>query len=178
MLPTIMIRLKKYNNRGQALVMVFIIMLIFAVIGTSLMVRWSYDTSQTKIDGKLLQAYYVARSGADALGTYIETNPDNLSNAALKNLVYALAPSTGVTTTSNSVTFRSGSTDSYILQVTRSSANASLINIVSTSTVGNVHQTVTLILQENANPTLNSDGTTSYTYSWSYNSWKFKTLTP
>jgi hypothetical protein len=151
------------------------IMLIFMVLGTSLLVRWSYDANRSRIEGKSLQAFYIARSGADALGTYIETNPDNLSNADLKMRVYTLAPTSGNTSTSNPVSLGNGS---YTLQVNRPSDNPSLIKIISTSTVDNFHQSVTLALQETQIPHLNPDGTIYSTYSWSYKKWEFKPLTP
>jgi len=164
--------LKKSDEQGVALIMVLIIMFIFIIFSTSLLARWSYDANRAKIEGKLLQAFYIARSGADALGTYIETNPD-------KTRVDALVTDGTSGHTSSSVSLGNGSYNgSYTLQVTRPTDNPSLIKIISSSTVDNFHQSVTLVLQETTTPTLNGDGTITYTYSWSFKRWEFKSLTP
>ena len=168
-------RIKRNSEQGAALVMALMIMLIFIIISTSLLFRWSYDVNRSKIEEKRLQAFYIARSGADALGTYIENNPEMLSNADLKTLVDNLVDDGGSGNISNPVSMGDGS---YILQVKRRSDNRSLIEIISTATVDNVYQSVTLVLQEKEIPDTNPDGTVYYSYTWSFYRWEFKPLTP
>lgn len=167
--------MKKKDEQGAALVLALMIMVVFIILSTSLVTRWSYDINHSKIEEKRLQAFYIARSGADALGTYIETNPENLSNAALKTLVESLIADGDSGNISNPVSLGNGS---YALQVKRPGDNPSLIRIISTSTVDAFHQSVTLVLQEQETPHLNADETISYTYAWFFKGWEFKPLIP
>lgn len=66
------------NRNGMALVTVLVIVAVLTVLGT---VVWHYSTRDVigaSRAEKKMQAYYLARSGADALAQYITTNPDNI----------------------------------------------------------------------------------------------------
>jgi hypothetical protein len=109
------------------------------------------------------------------LGTYILTNPDSLSNEALKNRVDLLVSDGASGDTSDAVSLGNGN---CTLQVTRASDNPSLLKIKSTGSVDNVDQSVTLVLQETAAVHLNEDGSFYYIYSWSFKGWEFKPFNP
>jgi type II secretory pathway pseudopilin PulG len=66
------------NSKGYALVSVLIIMLVMALIGAALLSTSLSDTRLTAAQVKNKQAYYAARSGADALANYIIKNPSKL----------------------------------------------------------------------------------------------------
>lgn len=69
------------DQRGMALVAVLIIASILTILGTTIWYYSTRDVMEADRTGKKMQAYYLARSGADAVAQYIMTNPDNIDMA-------------------------------------------------------------------------------------------------
>lgn len=68
----------KSNERGAALVTVLIVMLIALILGMALLQTALSDITQAARQEKKTTAYYLARSGADAVASYLMENPDEL----------------------------------------------------------------------------------------------------
>lgn len=128
------------NNRGIALPIVLIIALILTILGT---VLWHYsvrDLIFAEKNLKRMQAYYIARSGADAVAQYIVDNPDGID---MKEYVDAL-----VNSPKSYPTSISGDPKGYFeIEVTRDSGKGIII-IQSVGTVDEISQKVSLTLYE------------------------------
>lgn len=128
------------NNRGIALPIVLVIALILTILGT---VLWHYSVQDMIFADqnlKRMQAYYIARSGADAVAQYIVDNPDGIN---MKEYVDALvnSPKSYPTPISEDV-------DGYFeIEVIRDSKEKAII-IQSTGIVDDISQKVSLTLYE------------------------------
>lgn len=67
------------NNRGAALAMVILVLAVGMVLGGVVLFLGTHETQMTYATENLTRAYYVARSGADAMGEYIINNPEDIS---------------------------------------------------------------------------------------------------
>ncbi len=68
------------DDRGLALPLVLIVMLVLSLLGTAV---WQYsvtDNIQVAREEKRMQAYYLARSGADAVAEYLTKNPSQVAS--------------------------------------------------------------------------------------------------
>lgn len=65
------------KNNGGALVLVLLILVVLTILGASLLSVSLAETKQVVHQDKRMQAFYLARSGADTVGTYIIKNPGN-----------------------------------------------------------------------------------------------------
>lgn len=68
----------KKNDRGIALPLVLVFMLVLSILGTAL---WQYSMAETVYASRSqqkIESHYVARSGADATAEYIIKNPQHL----------------------------------------------------------------------------------------------------
>lgn len=68
------------NEKGSAIVLVLIITGVLTVLGASLLHYSLTDNQQVINDEKRMQAYYLARSGAEAVADYIMKNPEEADN--------------------------------------------------------------------------------------------------
>lgn len=63
------------NIKGGALVLVIIILAVFSILGVTLLTISLTENKQAIYQEKKVQAYYIARSGAEAVGSYIINHP-------------------------------------------------------------------------------------------------------
>lgn len=63
------------NNKGLAMPLVLMTLLVLSILGVSLLQYSITDNKQVAMDKKQMQAFYIARSGADAVAQYILDNP-------------------------------------------------------------------------------------------------------
>ena len=78
------------SNRGMALPLVLVTIVIFVMFSTAILGMGTVDTKGAVQDSYKAQAYYYAHSGADAVASYIVENPDNLSAKEMNDLVDSL----------------------------------------------------------------------------------------
>ena len=78
------------SNRGMALPLVLVTIVIFVMFSTAILGMGTVDTKGAVQDSYKAQAYYYAHSGADAVASYIVENPDNLSAREMNDLVDSL----------------------------------------------------------------------------------------
>ena len=115
------------SNRGMALPLVLVTIVIFVMFSTAILGMGTVDTKGAVQDSYKAQAYYYAHSGADAVASYIVENPDNLSAREMNDLVdsliangdsdpFSLSPSDGgsivvnVSRSGNTISVRSKAT--------------------------------------------------------------------
>lgn len=130
------------SNKGMALPLVLITLVVLMFFSTAIIGMSTVDTKGSVLDSQKAQAYYYAHSGAEALGTYIVENPDNLSNRDLKELIDKLV-STG---TSQPFTLSPSDTGSIVINVSRS---GNIIAIRSEANYEGTKASVTLKIGEN-----------------------------
>ena len=127
------------NQRGMALVTVLIIASILTILGITI---WHYSTRDVmgaeRAESKM-QAYYLAKSGAEALAQYITTNPDNIHMSKFIDSLIA-APE------SRPVELGGDIPGNFQVKVRRDDSNSLIIS--STGTVDNVKATVQLTLEQ------------------------------
>lgn len=63
------------NQNGSALPLVLVTMLVLSILGSTLLLLNTTETRQVAREEKRVQAYYIARSGAEAIAEYIIINP-------------------------------------------------------------------------------------------------------
>ncbi len=121
------------DNRGAALAMVLLVLAVGMVIGGVILFLGTHETKMTNATESLTRAYYVARSGADAMGEYLINNPDKTSTV----LNHGSAP----------VSIGGGeSTITHITPVTEGSVQT--VHIVAEGVVpGGYSRTATLVLE-------------------------------
>lgn len=171
------------RDEGQALIIVLIVTLIFVVLGTTLLLIWSSDMHEAKNDEEKLQAYYIARSGADAFGYYFENPPASKSNDDLKSDLDKIIMSESSNQQSESVPLGAGN---FKLHVYRQPDNPRLINVEANAQVGNEQQQVTRVIEETPEVARNSDGSIiynsdnspHYNYTWVRKGWVFTSPLP
>lgn len=68
-----------YNRKsGMALVSVIITMVVFMILGTAILAVTYSENKQAIVQKEVIREYYVARSGADSVASYIIENPSSL----------------------------------------------------------------------------------------------------
>lgn len=132
------------EQKGMALATVLIIVFILAILGTTI---WHYsirDVADAHRAEKKMQAYYLAKSGADAVAQYIITNPDNIDMAKYIDSL-TTAPE------SNPVELDKETPGSFKVKVSREDDDIFIIS--STGIVDNVKESMRLrLLQKKAAP--------------------------
>lgn len=81
------------SQRGLSLPMVLMILVILALFSTVIISLGTTDTLHASKQSQKLQAYYLARSGADAVASYFVNNPDKLNSSELKAKIDAIVAS-------------------------------------------------------------------------------------
>ena len=66
--------MKKYNEKGMVLVLVLVVMVVLSILGLALLSISSASAKMIAYQNKSKQAYYLAKSGADAIATYLINN--------------------------------------------------------------------------------------------------------
>lgn len=118
------------DEKGLALPLVMMVMFVTALLGTAL---WQYsmaDTIQVSRSQRQIEAYYVARSGADAIAGYIIKNPAEASTMIDKTVSSSASGSVG--------------NGEFLVNVTGNPFGN--INIESTGIVGDAQRSVKLLM--------------------------------
>ena len=125
------------NNTGSAMIITLIVVVVISLLGTAL---WQYginSTIQVQKEVEKKQADYIARSGAEAVATYIIDSADTLSIRSYIDSVEGKL--------SEPVTLGNGS-----FQI-KTSRNNSKITVESIGTVSDMKSTYSIILNEDIN---------------------------
>lgn len=72
------------KRSGMALVSVIIVMVVLVILGTAILAVSYSENLQARRQEKMIQNYYVARSGADSVASYLIDNPTELDAFILK----------------------------------------------------------------------------------------------
>ncbi len=127
--------MKLRNEKGIALATVLLFIIVLLLLGFALTIMSTYDHQQALRLERQAKAYYIARSGADALGSYIINNPDNLTAQEMSDYVDAVVAA-GV---SDSTAVGEGS---FSLAVTRD-LDENTVEVTSTGIVQGISATAT-----------------------------------
>ncbi|KUO50589.1 MAG: hypothetical protein APF76_08045 [Desulfitibacter sp. BRH_c19] len=126
----------KKNEEGSAMIVAILVVLVLTLLGTAL---WNYsmaDTIQTAREEKRMQAYYLARSGAEAVAENIVNDTDKLILKELDNLGGTIEPAPS---------YLDGSTNRYFeVKIERQDSRTLLIESI--GTVDDLSQKVTVKL--------------------------------
>jgi len=126
------------NQKGSAMIVALIVMLVSSLLGSAMYQYSTASTMHVAKDEKHMQAYYLARSGADAVAEYIIKNPDQLTAQQMIDFLSG-APESSEANLGNG---------RFKVKVSRDDINNS-INIISTGYIDNDTQVpVTLTLSE------------------------------
>ena len=124
------------DERGSALLMTIVVALVLAVIGGSYALMGMSETRQARLAVQDVQAFYVARSGADAVAQGLIDNPDKISEVI------------GLTSKAIEI----AELGSFTVRV-EDEEDLGMIRLISTGTVGSRSRTVHLtILKDNLMP--------------------------
>lgn len=74
----------KDNNKGFALVTVVIVMAVLMIFGTTILAVSVSENRQVRFQEQSIQHFYVARSGADSVASYLIKNPDQVDTFIMK----------------------------------------------------------------------------------------------
>jgi len=86
--------MERQKEQGSALILTMVVTIILLFLGSSLGLLSMVESRMSLREEQNMQAYYLARSGADALAQYIIDNPAELDALRNKtsNSIYALNP--------------------------------------------------------------------------------------
>lgn len=136
------------NQKGFALPLVLIIVLVISLLGTTLYQYSTSDTLRVAENEKSMQAYYLARSGASAVASYIVNNPDGLSSEEMNQLIDDLTAATE----SGAVRLSNDLNGTFKVKVSRDVENG-VIYIQSTGYIGDfTGSPVTITIREHVIP--------------------------
>lgn len=124
------------SDKGLAVPLVLVIMLIFMILGTVIISVSTSQTLEAARQEERVKAHYIAYSGADTVATWIIGQFQIDPEAALVSLQGMIDAESSTETTLGSGTF--------VVEVNGTAGGA--VNIVSTGTVGRSSRTVTLTL--------------------------------
>jgi len=130
------------NNKGIALVGVIMVIVVLAILGTAILQVSLAETKFVVKNHENTQAYYAARAGADAMASYIISNPDEVQNLISKT---ALNPGTGTI-----------SGNPFQVRVLNVASNKVQINSTGSVVNGTSSVNVSLTLQKVVNPVFNN----------------------
>ncbi len=72
------------NQQGSVLVLVLVMMLSLTVLGTALLSSSIIDKKQAVRQDRNNEAFYFARSGAEAVAHYLQQNPDKIQDILIQ----------------------------------------------------------------------------------------------
>ena len=81
--------MKTNNEKGMVLVLVLVVMVVLSILGLALLSISSASAKTIAYQNKLKQAYYLAKSGADAIGAHLINNPKDEPSGA-RHYTYSL----------------------------------------------------------------------------------------
>lgn len=124
------------SNNGLALPLVLMVMFIVILFSIVILGMGSTSTIMAANQNNGTQAYYLARSGVDAVASYIVENLDGLTPAALDNKINSIIAS------GKSAPFKLASSDKGTIQVAVQKDN-NILNIIAEGNVNNITKKVT-----------------------------------
>lgn len=136
------------NEKGATLPLVLMVMVVLMILGTILLFLSVTEARQVAREEKNMQAYYIARSGADAIAKHIINNKDeatNLINAPESNPVYLVNGEFESDYIENPADDIVGS---FVVDITQEDKK---IIITSTATVDGFNKIVSLTLNKTTN---------------------------
>lgn len=126
------------SNQGSSLLMILAVLVIVIIFSVTALTIGSASTRQVYNQEMKLQAYYLARSGAHAVASYIVDNPDGLSDSARAAFVSKLVLD------SPSEPFKLNPDDEGDIRVTVTRPSSTLLVVSSTANRGGITQTVSV----------------------------------
>ena len=123
------------NEKGSAMVVAILVVLVLTILGFAL---WNYsmaETLQTEREEKRIQAYYIARSGAESVANHLVNQP----MGSLKEEIDDAYPDS---VTSSSVNLGNGT---FVVTATKENDTTVLVEAV--GTVEDIIQNVSITLQ-------------------------------
>lgn len=126
------------SNKGSTLPMVMAVLIIVVIFSVTALTIGSASIKQAENRESQLQAYYLARSGANAVSSYIVDNPDNLSETDMNDFV------TNLITAGTSDPFKLDPDDSGEIRVIVTKSSEKQMLISSTAEVDGIKQTVSV----------------------------------
>lgn len=128
-------------QKGSAFIIVLIVLMVLSILGAAVLNRSLAETKQVIYQANKMKAYYTARSGADALASYLINHPEEAAN--IVNKTSSNHPGTGSINGNQFKITLQGSTPYNSLSIT------------STGTVNNVSSSVTLTMQSSPGDSFN-----------------------
>lgn len=126
------------NQNGSSLSLILVIMLVLGILGSTLLFLNTSEARQVAKETKKVQAYYIAKSGAEAIAEYIIDSSNNLDEDEFESLVLDLIRSEK----SNPLSFGNGIVEIDI------SGETSEINILSTGKIDSVTNGIRITLKK------------------------------
>lgn len=126
------------NNKGSALPMVLTVLVIVIIFSVTVLTVGSASIRQAENQELRLQAYYLARSGASAVASYIVNNPDKLSETQMNTFISKLLAA------GTSEAFKLDQSDDGEIEVSVTKPSENLVLVSSTAAVGNTSQTTSV----------------------------------
>jgi hypothetical protein len=130
------------SQKGAAMIVALIAVMVLSFLGAALWMYSVTDTIQVDRDKKLAQAYYIARSGADATADYILRNPDALTPQVMAEYIEELNGK------ESRDTIFGGGTFTVKVDKTEISSGVHEITITSTGTIGDTTNTAKLTVEQ------------------------------
>ncbi|SES71473.1 hypothetical protein SAMN05660297_00358 [Natronincola peptidivorans] len=135
-----MLRKYLYNQKGMVLPLVLILFMVLFLLSVVALNISSADNRHSTYQAKRMQAYYLARSGAEALGNYIVNQSESLTPSQLGSLINNIS-----NITSEEIKLDDNDEGYFEILVEQ---NDDELNIISTGNVGDVQDTVILTLNK------------------------------
>ncbi len=126
------------NQRGATLIFVLMTFFVLLILGTGLLTVNSADNTESNRQDDNLQAYYLAKSGAMAMGTGIINKSKMMSEGDFQTYLNSI-----INITSES-TYIGSSGGYFNVKVVNDAAKG--LGVISTGTMGNISKTVTVWL--------------------------------
>lgn len=124
------------NNKGSALPMVLTVLIIVIIFSVTALTIGSASIKQAENQELRLQAYYLARSGANAVASYIIKKADQSTEAQMNTFISNLL------TTGTSEAFKLDPSDKGEIKVSVTRPSDNLLLISSTAAIGSISKTV------------------------------------
>ena len=126
------------NNQGSTLPVVLTVFFIVIIFSVTALTIGTASVRQAENQEQRLQAYYLARSGASAVASYIVNNPDKLSEAQMNTFISKLL------TAGTSEPFKLDPDDKGEIEVSITKPSENLMLVSSTAAVDNISQTTSV----------------------------------
>lgn len=136
------IKIKKLiqNQRGAALIFALMTLSVLLIVGTAFLSVNAADNRESIRQDDSLQAYYLAKSGATAMGTGIIDKSNSMSAGDFQTYLNA------ITNKTSDPTYIGASGGYFKVKVVNDASKG--LGIISTGTMGNISKTVTVWMKK------------------------------